>query len=103
VDAYGPEEQAMGWYYYLENKLRFPFQTRCVASNVVSPFKKGEIVKVIRMAPEDACSRDMFVLIRWLDRSMAVPLSQLSALDADDSTVEAIADRHYWLDQGYTF
>ena len=24
VDANGPEEQAMGWYYYLENKLRFP-------------------------------------------------------------------------------
>jgi hypothetical protein len=23
VDAYGPEEQAMGWYYYLEEKLRF--------------------------------------------------------------------------------
>ncbi len=25
VDAYGPEEQAMGWYYYLENKLRETF------------------------------------------------------------------------------
>ena len=24
VDAYGPEEQAMGWYYYLEEKLQFP-------------------------------------------------------------------------------
>jgi hypothetical protein len=21
VDAYGPEEQAMGWYYYLEDKI----------------------------------------------------------------------------------
>ncbi len=26
VDAYGPEEQAMGWYYYLEDKLCFPFR-----------------------------------------------------------------------------
>jgi hypothetical protein len=25
VDAYGSEEQAMGWYYYLEGKIRFPF------------------------------------------------------------------------------
>ena len=24
VDAYGPEEQATGWYYYLENKVRSP-------------------------------------------------------------------------------
>ena len=26
VDAYGPEEQVMGWYYYLDDKIRFPFQ-----------------------------------------------------------------------------
>ena len=25
VDAYGPEEQATGWYYYLEETLTFPF------------------------------------------------------------------------------
>lgn len=25
VDAYGPEEQAMGWYYYLADRLAFPF------------------------------------------------------------------------------
>ena len=30
VDA-RPEEQAMGWYYYLENKISFPFQARCIA------------------------------------------------------------------------
>ena len=26
VDAYGPEERAMGWYCYLEEKLAVPFQ-----------------------------------------------------------------------------
>lgn len=26
VDAYGSEERAMGWYYYLEDKLEFPFK-----------------------------------------------------------------------------
>lgn len=25
VDAYDETERAMGWYYYLEDKLRFPF------------------------------------------------------------------------------
>jgi hypothetical protein len=53
VDANGPEEQAMGWYYYLENKLRFPFQAKCIAAKVVSPLRKGETVEVRRMAPED--------------------------------------------------
>ncbi len=42
VDTYGPEEQALGWYYYLENQIKFPFAARCIASNVVSPLRKGE-------------------------------------------------------------
>jgi hypothetical protein len=46
VDAYGPEEQAMSWYYYLENKMRFPFRARCIASKVVSPLRKGQAVAV---------------------------------------------------------
>jgi hypothetical protein len=45
----------MGWYYYLEKVLRFPFHARCIAPKVVSPLKKGEIVEVHRMAQE-ACS-----------------------------------------------
>jgi len=45
----------------------------------------------------------MLVLIRWHSRNVAVPLSRLTAIDADESTAEAIADRHYWLAQGYCF
>lgn len=53
VDAYGPEEQAMGWYYYLEEKLRFPFRARCVAERAISPLRTGDEVEVVRMAPEE--------------------------------------------------
>ena len=101
VDAYGPEEQAMGWYYYLENKLSFPFQAKCISADVVSPLRKGETVEVVRMAPEDNCEHDMFVLVRWQRRKMAVPLTQLAAVDPDESTEEAIGDWHYWVAQGY--
>jgi hypothetical protein len=103
VDAYGPEEQAMSWYYYLEGKLTFPFQARCVASRVTSPLKTGEIVQVRRMAPEDACASDMLVRIQWQGRNLAVPLSQLTAIDPDEETAEAIGDWHYWVAQGYLF
>ena len=103
VDAYGPEEQAMSWYYYLENKIRFPFQAKCIVTKLVSPLKKGETVEVRRLAPEDACSTDMLVLIRWQGRNMAVPLSQLAAVDPDESTSEAISDWHYWVARGYLF
>jgi hypothetical protein len=103
VDAYGPEERVLGWYYYLENKLRFPFEARCIVAKVVSPISKGETVQVVRMAPEDACAADMLVLIRWRGRTMAVPLSQLAGVNVDQSTAEAIGDWHYWVAQGYGF
>ena len=53
------------------------------------------------MAGEDACEHDMLVQIRWQGRRMAVPLSQLEAIDADESTQAAIGDWHYWVTQGY--
>jgi hypothetical protein len=100
VDA-RPEEQSMSWYYYLESKISFPFRARCVAANAVSPLRKGETTEILRMATEDACEHDMLVQIRWQGRKMAVPLSQLAAIDADESTQEAIGDWHYWAARGY--
>ncbi len=103
MDAYGSEEKAMSWYYYLEGRLSFPFQARCSVSRLVSPQKKGETVEVRRMAQEDACLDDMLVRIRAQGRNLAIPLSQLIAIDPDEETAEAIGDWHYWVAQGYLF
>jgi Calcium binding len=106
VDAYGPEEQAMGWYYYLEDTLRFPFPARCRSTRAISPLRLGERVPVTGMAPEAECQHEMFVEIRWQDRPLAVPLAQLEVRGVravDPKTREAVADWHYWLDQGYDF
>ncbi len=100
VDA-RPEEQAMSWYYYLEGKISFPFRAKCVATKDASPLRKGETIEVLRMATEDACEHDMLVQIRWQGRKMAVPLSQLAAINPDESTQEAIDDWLYWVAQGY--
>ena len=100
VDA-GPDEQALSWYYYLENKINFPFQAKCRAAKVISPLKKGATVEVVRMAPDQVCEHDMLVLVRWQGRKMAVPLAQLTPVGVDESTAEAIGDWHYWVAQGY--
>ncbi len=84
VDA-GPDEQATGWHYYLQNKLAFPFQARCISARITSPLTKGEVVEVLRMAPEDACMKDMLVLVRWHGRKLAVSLSQLTAAAPDEA------------------
>ncbi|MFC1821727.1 calcium-binding protein [Thermodesulfobacteriota bacterium] len=103
VDAYGPEEQAMGWYYYLEEKIHFPFEARCRGMRSISPLKVKEEVKVIRMAPEGECMREMFVEIQLQGRNFGVPLAQLAPLGVDVDTREAIMDWHYWADRGYEF
>lgn len=100
VDA-APEEQALSWYYYLDGRVKFPFQAKCVAAKETSPLRKGEIIEVLRMATEDACDRDMLVQIRWQARKIAVPLSQLKPINPDETTEEVIGDWHYWVAQGY--
>jgi hypothetical protein len=91
----------VSWYYYLEGKISFPFRAQCVAANAISPLRKGETVEILRMAAEDGCEHDMLMQIHWRGRKMAVPLSQLDAIDPDESTKEAIHDWHYWVSEGY--
>ncbi len=103
VDAYNEEERSLGWYYYLEDKLRFPFKAKCIATRKTSPLLIGEEVEVTKMAPETECEHDMFVMIIWQKRSLAVPLCQLKVSKADKQTIEAVADWHYWVKRGYEF
>lgn len=104
VDANGPEEQAMGWYYYLEGKLQFPFTARCIGERATSPLQKGDEVEILGMASEEECQHEMFVEARWeRKRNLAIPLSQVKPTgDADEDTRETVADWHYWIGQGYT-
>jgi hypothetical protein len=104
VDAYGPEEQAMGWYYYLEDILRFPFTAVCCAKRAISPLQAKDEVDVVGMAPAEECEKEMFVMIRWEKDGLAVPLSQLTVINpADKQTKQAIEDWHYWVQMGYEF
>jgi hypothetical protein len=101
VDAYGPEEQALGWHVYLDDSLQFPFRARCIAERITSPLMKGEEVEVVGMAPEEVCEHEMLVLVRWSDRRLAVPLSQLEGIGVGEETRQAIGDWHYWVGRGY--
>lgn len=105
VDAYGPEEQAMSWYYYLDDVLQFPFTARCTAKRAISPLQTGDEVEVVGLAPLDECQREMFVMIRR-DRpeGLGVPLAQLTVTAAEDEeTKESVEDWRYWVGRGYEF
>ncbi len=109
VDAYGPEEQAMGWFYHLEGRLSFPFTASCDRKRSISPLKPSK-------SPEDECAREMFVNVEFGEDNdeMAVPLMQLmipqpKSVDDEDEdefceqSWEAIEDWRYWVDRGYEF
>jgi hypothetical protein len=104
VDAYGPEEQAMGWYYYLEGQLHFPFTAICIEKRAISPLRVNDEVEVIGMPPEEECEKEMFVTIPWKKDGLAVPLSQIKPIrDTDAQTRQAVDDWHYWVRMGYQF
>ena len=102
VDAYGPEEQAMGWYYFLQDNISFPFRAICIVEMRTSHLRPGDKVKILEMAPEDDCEHEMFVETTWRGRKLAVPLAQVQPIEStDEKTKEAVADWHYWIARGY--
>ena len=103
VDAYGTEERAVSWYYYLEEHLRCPFQASCVKRLATSPLAIGATITVNAMAAEDLCEHDMIVMIRHSGRALGVPLAQLEGCRVDAGTAPAIADWKYWIAMGYQF
>jgi hypothetical protein len=105
VDAYDANERAMGWYHYLDDRLRFPFTATCIAQRAISPLRVKDEVEVVGLPGEDESLHEMFVTIRWDRRDgLAVPLSQLRpGGDADEQTREAVEDWHYWVRMGYEF
>ena len=103
VDAYDEDEQAMGWYHYLEDKINFPFAAICINKRSTSPIAEGSKVAVVGMAAADECLLEMLVEIEWEGNILTIPLSQIQAIDVDPNTLEAIEDWHYWVDCDYQF
>jgi Calcium binding len=101
ADAYGPEEQAAGWYNYLAETLHFPFAAHCTALRAISPLEPGDEFDVMGIAPEEECQHEMFVLIQWRPHELAVPLMQVEGIQVDEVTQQALEDWHYWIKQGY--
>lgn len=103
VDAYDEQERAMGWYYYLEDRLSFPFPAKWISRNRPNARK----VTVLKMSSEDDCSNNMFVEVLYregeLEDVFLAQLSDIQPLDPDSTTEEAIGDWHYWFERGYKF
>lgn len=107
VDAEDKEERAMGWYYYLDDSLNFPFMAKWKRKSRKTGTVEEKLVEVLGMCPEDDCLKDMYLDIALLngkeDDVYSAKLSDLEAIDVDEDTEQAIADWMYWLARGYKF
>ena len=103
VDAYDSQERAIGWFYYLAEQCTFPFTAKCIAERSTSPLRVDEVVEVLSEAPAEECAKELFVEIQWNERQLAVPLSQLVAVDADEKSKQIVEDWQYWVQRGYEF
>ena len=107
IDAEDKEERAMGWYYYLEETLNFPFLAKWTKKGRKSASIEEKQVEVLGMAPDDECLKDMLVEVAYIDGKdedvYSAKLSEIAAIDADSETQDAIADWLYWIARGYKF
>lgn len=101
VDCYNSEEQLSSWYYYLEDKLDFPFEAiwKSAEDSV------EENVRVIAMSDFLDCEdeKDMIVEIEFEGEILEVSLFEIFNPKANHETVEAIEDWHYWVNSGNRF
>ena len=95
VDAHNEEEQKMGWFYYMQDSLNFPFQ-----AEVPIKKRKGEKViqkvEVLELTSDEDFGSDMKVEVSYNEDIFEVPLLSLTNIVADESTVQAIEDWKYW-------
>ncbi|BAY32174.1 hypothetical protein NIES37_02340 [Tolypothrix tenuis PCC 7101] len=101
------EERAMGWYYYLDDTLNVPFLAKWKKKVRKTGAIEEKEVEVLGMAPDEDCLRDMFVDVVYPGGNdedvFSAKLSEIEAIDADEETLEALADWQYWLARGYKF
>lgn len=106
VDAEDKEDRAMGWYYYLDECLNFPFNAKWAKKGRKGTAPEKD-VEVLAMATEEECLRDMLVEVVEVggkDEDVDIArLTDLKVLDADEDTQEALDDWYYWVAKGYKF
>jgi len=99
VDCKGEGEQNMSWYYYAQDKLRFPFS----AYIELSKREGGKILKkvnVIGLSSDDTDFNRGFELeveVELDDYIIEVPTAKLIDIEASETTIKTIKIWKYWI------
>jgi Calcium binding len=97
VDAYDEYEQAMSWYYCMEEKLEFPMKAK-----VKLHLKGGKIeekaVQIVEIDPKSETSLTLRLGITEgkSDRVQYISPEDIVSIKASDDSLEIINDWLYW-------
>lgn len=95
-------ERISAWYEYLEEHVRFPFTATCTRSG--GGLRLLEEVEVIDLACVDDWEDEARVTLGAAKDGLDAPLVQVTPrASSDEQTKQAVADWHYWVQQGYHF
>jgi hypothetical protein len=97
VDCYDEYEVSMGWYYYMEETLKFPFKAKAKLKKVEGTAKLTEVSVTGLAADEEGFMHNDFDLEIITGKYVInIAYSKLSHIKADDETLEALAIWDYW-------
>lgn len=97
VDAYNDEEVKMGWYTYMQDELQFPFTATTMIKRRSGQYKKQTIdVLDLAEADDNYFGNDMMLEAAYTEDIFIVPMTELTNIQADESTTQALEDWKYW-------
>lgn len=98
VDCYDEIEVSMGWYYFMEENLNFPFKATVPLKKRNGSLETKE-VKITGLASDEEgfTNRDFNLEMENGDYRYPIAYSRLSHVKAEPETREAFQIWNYWL------
>ncbi len=99
VDAYGDEEIISSWYYYLDERLHFPFTAMVYTHRSGNTWYAAQ-VEVKEMADMSRCGYWQMWIRGALSLQKNIPLhfflSDVTEVEEDEERIMALEDWNYW-------
>ena len=98
VDCYDEIEASMGWYYYFEENLYFPFKATAQLKKRDGSVELQEVkITGIASKEEDFMGKDFNLQMQSGDYILPIAYSKLSNIKCTPETLDAFEVWNYWV------
>jgi len=98
VDSHDEYEMSMGWYYFMEESITFPFKATAQLKKRDGSIEKKEVIIVGLSSDEESFMSNDFELEMETEQHInKISFSKLSNIKASAETLEAFTIWNYWI------